>query len=82
MSTPLADLVAQLDAFRDATLTQLGTAHTLETLESVRASSVGRTRGALNDFKAKLPTLAGADKPAFGARFNAVKVELEAAIEA
>ena len=45
----------------------------------MRASSVGRTRGALNDFKAQLPTLAGADKPAFGARFNAVKVELEAA---
>ena len=82
MSTTLADLVAQLDAFRSATLAQLDAADSLDALETVRASSVGRTRGALNDFKTQLPTLAAADKPAFGARFNAVKVELEAAIEA
>ncbi len=82
MSTSLAALLEQLDAFRDATLTQLSTAESLDALEAVRASSVGRTRGALNDFKTKLPTLAAPDKPTFGARFNAVKVELEAAIEA
>ena len=44
--------------------------------------SVGRKRGALNDFKAQLPQLPGPDRPAFGARFNAVKVELERAIDA
>ncbi|HEV7705902.1 MAG TPA: phenylalanine--tRNA ligase subunit alpha, partial [Gemmatimonadaceae bacterium] len=82
MSTTLADLVAQLDAFRSATLAQLDAADSLDALETVRASSVGRTRGALNDFKTQLPTLPAADKPAFGARFNAVKVELEAAIDA
>ncbi len=82
MSTTLADLVAQLDAFRDTTLEQLNAAESLDALEAVRASSVGRTRGALNDFKSQLPKLAGADKPVFGSRFNAVKVELEAAIDA
>lgn len=82
MSTSLAALLEQLDGFRDATLAQLSAADSLDALEAVRASSVGRTRGALNDFKTKLPTLAAPDKPTFGARFNAVKVELEAAIEA
>ena len=82
MSTTLADLVAQLDAFRDTTLAQLNAADSLDALEAVRASSVGRTRGALNDFKSQLPKLAGADKPVFGSRFNAVKVELEGAIDA
>jgi phenylalanyl-tRNA synthetase alpha chain len=82
MSTTLADLVAQLDAFRDATLAQLAAADSLDALEAVRASSVGRTRGALNDYKAQLPKLGAADKPAFGSRFNAVKVELEAAVDA
>ena len=82
MSTTLADLVAQLDAFRSATLAQLDAADSLDALETVRASSVGRTRGALNDFKTQLPTLPPADKPAFGSRFNAVKVELESAIDA
>ena len=82
MSTTLAELLDQLDAFRSTTLAQLADATSLDALESVRASSVGRTRGALNDFKARLPTLAGPDKPAFGQRFNAVKVELEGAIDA
>jgi len=82
MSTTLANLVAQLDAFRDATLAQLNAAESLDALEAVRASSVGRTRGALNDFKSQLPKLAGADKPVFGSRFNTVKVELESAIDA
>jgi phenylalanyl-tRNA synthetase alpha chain len=82
MPTPLAELLARLDAFRSATLAQVADAGSLDTLESVRASSVGRTRGALNDFKAQLPTLAGPDKPAFGQRFNAVKLELERAIDA
>jgi phenylalanyl-tRNA synthetase alpha chain len=82
MSTPLAELLERLDAFRSETLAQLAAAASLDALESVRASSVGRTRGALNDFKAQLPTLAASDKPAFGQRFNAVKLELEGAIDA
>ena len=82
MSTPLAELLARLDAFRIDTMAQLAAAISLDALESVRAASVGRTRGALNDFKAQLPTLAGPDKPAFGQRFNAVKLELESAIDA
>jgi phenylalanyl-tRNA synthetase alpha chain len=81
MSTPLAELLARLDAFRSDTLAKLASAASLDELESVRAASVGRTRGALNDFKAQLPTLAGPDKPAFGQRFNAVKLELETALE-
>ena len=82
MSTTSADLLARLDAFRDATLAHIAGADTLDALEGVRAASVGRTRGALNDFKTQLPQLPPSDRPAFGARFNAVKVELEHAIDA
>jgi phenylalanyl-tRNA synthetase alpha chain len=81
MSTTLETLVAQLDAFRDKTLAQVRAAGSLDELEPVRASSVGRTSGELNFFKTQLPQLAAAAKPAFGARFNAVKVALERAIE-
>jgi phenylalanyl-tRNA synthetase alpha chain len=81
MSTTSADLLARLDAFRDATLAQLEAAASLEALEGVRAASVGRTRGALNDFKTQLPQLPAPERPAFGAKFNAVKVVLEHAIE-
>jgi phenylalanyl-tRNA synthetase alpha chain len=81
MSTSSAELVAQLDAFRDATLAQLRASDSLDALEAVRAASVGRTRGALNGFKTRLPQLPPADRPTFGARFNAVKTELESAID-
>jgi phenylalanyl-tRNA synthetase alpha chain len=81
MSTTLETLVAQLDAFRDKTLAQVQATGSLDELEPVRAASVGRTSGELNYYKTQLPQLPGADKPVFGARFNAVKVELELAIE-
>lgn len=82
MPPPLPELLAQLDAFRKQTLGNVQAADSLAALEEVRASTVGRTRGAINEHKALLLNLPGADKPAFGARFNAVKVELEQAIDA
>lgn len=82
MPPPLPELLAQLDAFRKQTLGKVQAADSLAALEEVRGSTVGRTRGAMNEHKVWLLNLPGADKPAFGARFNAVKVELEQAIDA
>ena len=81
MARPLPELLAQLDDFLAQTLSQIRSAESLDALETVRAESVGRTRGALNDFKRSLADVPGPDKPAFGARFNAVKTELESALE-
>jgi phenylalanyl-tRNA synthetase alpha chain len=75
-------LLADIDVFRNVILVELQQANTLDALEELRASAIGRTRGRLNDYKKYLPELAATDKPAFGARFNAVKVELEQAIDA
>ena len=81
MLRPLKELLAQLDAFLETTLIKVRSADSLDALESVRAESVGRTRGALNEFRSWLLDVPGPDKPAFGARFNAVKTGLERAIE-
>jgi phenylalanyl-tRNA synthetase alpha chain len=75
-------LLENIAGFRDAILDELKKAESLDALEELRASAIGRARGRLNDFKKFLTELPAADKPAFGARFNAVKVELEAAIDA
>ena len=75
-------LLENIAVFRDAILDELKKAESLDALEELRASAIGRARGRLNDFKKFLTELPAADKPAFGARFNAVKVELEAAIDA
>jgi phenylalanyl-tRNA synthetase alpha chain len=82
MSMNAEKLLEHIAVFRDAILDELKQAESLDALEELRASAIGRARGRLNDFKKYLTELPPADKPAFGARFNAVKVELEAAIDA
>ena len=75
-------LLENINVLRDVILDELKQAESLEALEELRASAIGRARGRLNDFKKYLTELPAVDKPAFGARFNAVKVEIEAAIDA
>jgi phenylalanyl-tRNA synthetase alpha chain len=82
MSMTAEKLLGDIIVFRDAVLEEIRNAESLGALEELRASAIGRARGRLNDFKKHLPGLPAADKPPFGQRFNAVKVELESAIDA
>ena len=75
-------LLGDIQVFRDVVLEEIRNADSLGALEELRASAIGRARGRLNDFKKHLTDLPAADKPSFGQRFNAVKLELEAAIDA
>jgi phenylalanyl-tRNA synthetase alpha chain len=82
MSMTAEKLLGDIVIFRNVVLEEIGKADSLGALEELRASAIGRARGRLNDFKNHLTDLPAADKPAFGQRFNAVKLELEAAIDA
>jgi phenylalanyl-tRNA synthetase alpha chain len=78
----IVTLLKQLEDFQKSIRSTLAIVESVEQLEELRASALGRTRGRINEFKAQIPALALADKPVFGAQFNAVKNDLESAIDA
>jgi phenylalanyl-tRNA synthetase alpha chain len=82
MVTSLDELRAGLEELRRANLEELAKARTVDDVEQARIAALGRARGGLNDYKTHITQLPPADRPAFGALFNTVKQELEAAITA
>ncbi|MDB4911965.1 MAG: phenylalanyl-tRNA synthetase, alpha subunit, partial [Gemmatimonadetes bacterium] len=80
MSISLDQLRTGLAELRRANLDELAKAESIDEVEHTRIAALGRARGGLNDYKAHITQLSAADRPAFGALFNAVKQELEEAI--
>ena len=79
---PLDDLLSAIEGLRASAIPQIEGAAHLEVWAELRASLVGRKSGKLTEFMALLPTLDAADRRTAGAAINALKVELEGALQA
>jgi phenylalanyl-tRNA synthetase alpha chain len=75
----LRDFLAQLDELCGAACAAFETARDREALETARVEFLGAKSGRLKDAQKGLGSLAPADKPAAGKRFNEVKQAIEAA---
>jgi phenylalanyl-tRNA synthetase alpha chain len=80
MAISLDELRKGLDQLRRVNLDALANARNIDDVEHTRIAALGRASGGLNDYKAHITQLPVSDRPAFGALFNSVKQELEAAI--
>jgi phenylalanyl-tRNA synthetase alpha chain len=77
---PLADFLHELDELDAAGSAAFAGAADAAALESARVEFLGAKSGRLKAIQKGLGTVAGADKPAAGKRFNEVKQRLEAAL--
>ena len=75
----LRDFLAQLDQLCGAACAAFEGARDRESLEAARVEYLGAKSGRLKDVQKGLGTLAAAEKPAAGKRFNEVKQTIEAA---
>ncbi|MBN2580375.1 MAG: phenylalanine--tRNA ligase subunit alpha [Pirellulales bacterium] len=78
----LADYLAELDALLIEATTAFAAAGDAAALESARVKYVGARSGKIKDLQKGLGRIDKADKPAAGKRFNEVKQQVEAALEA
>src|SRR5262245_61039788 len=79
---PLAEFVAQLDALKAAAEQAFASAADPAALESGRVEYLGAKSGQLRAIQKQLGSVAPADKPAAGKRFNEVKTAVESALAA
>jgi len=79
---PLADFLAQLDALAREAAVAFQSALDSPALEAARVKFLGARAGVLKDLQKCLGQVDRADKPAAGKRFNEVKGQIEAALEA
>ena len=77
----LAEFLAELDDLARAAVAALAAAADAEAVEAARIEFLGAKSGRLKAVQKGLGTVDKADKPAAGLRFNAVKEQLEAALE-
>jgi phenylalanyl-tRNA synthetase alpha chain len=75
----LGDFLGQLDQLCGAACAAFDVARDREALEAARVEFLGAKSGRLKDVQKGLGSLAAADKPAAGKRFNEVKQAIEAA---
>jgi phenylalanyl-tRNA synthetase alpha chain len=73
--------VAELDALTEAALARIGSSEGLPELDEIRVHWLGK-KGALTEQLKSLGALPAAERPAAGARINALKLRLHEAIEA
>jgi phenylalanyl-tRNA synthetase alpha chain len=78
----LAAFLAELDALADAAGRAFAAADSSDALEAARVEFLGAKSGRLKGTQKGLGTVAGADKPAAGKRFNEVKGQIDAAFAA
>jgi phenylalanyl-tRNA synthetase alpha chain len=78
----LADFLSDLDALAREATASLSAAQDESALEAARVQFLGAKSGRLKAVQKGLGAVDKADKPAAGQRFNAVKLEIEAAMEA
>lgn len=78
----LADFLAELDRLQSAATAAFEAAADEAALEATRVEFLGAKSGQLKTVQKKLGTVAGADKPAAGKRFNELKQAVEAAFQA
>ncbi len=79
---PPSDALAELDALLAAGLAAFAKATTPEPVEAARVEFLGQKHGRVKAAQERLKSLEPAARKAYGQRFNAVKTELEAALEA
>jgi phenylalanyl-tRNA synthetase alpha chain len=77
----LSDAMADLDALRTAGLAAFENATTPESVEAARVDFLGQKHGRVKAAQERLKSLEPASRREYGQRFNAVKGELEAALE-
>jgi phenylalanyl-tRNA synthetase alpha chain len=78
----LADFLAELDSLAEQASAAFQAAGCVESLEQARVQFLGAKSGRLKDVQKGLGQVDKADKPAAGKRFNEVKTQVEAALEA
>lgn len=78
----LKDFLEELDALVDEATAAMATAADAEALEAARVEYLGAKSGRLKAIQKGLGKVDKSDKPAAGKRFNEVKQQLEAALEA
>ncbi len=78
----LAELLAELESLSAGGAAAFGSAADREALEAARVEFLGAKSGRLKAAQKALGSVAPADKPAAGKRFNEVKQALEAALAA
>lgn len=78
----LQDITSAVTALRERALAQIEAAATLDAWTEARTALVGRKGGELSALMALLPGLAIEDRRPAGAAINALKQELDAALEA
>ncbi|MCC6319345.1 MAG: phenylalanine--tRNA ligase subunit alpha [Gemmatimonadaceae bacterium] len=76
------DLSLTIARLRDEALARIAAADTVDAWTDVRTALVGRKHGRLNELMAMLPQLPAEDRRGAGAAINALKQELEAALDA
>lgn len=79
---PLSDALVDLDALRAAGLAALEKAATPDAVEAARVEFLGQKHGRVKSAQERLRSLEPAARKGYGQRFNTVKTELEAALEA
>jgi phenylalanyl-tRNA synthetase alpha chain len=79
---PLAEFLADLEKLSREATTAFGAVQDSDALEAARVQFVGARSGRLKDVQKYLGQIDKADKPAAGKRFNQVKQQIEAALEA
>ncbi len=77
----LAEFHAACAALRDEAMPAIAAAGTVDAWTAVRTSLVGRKSGRLSDLMGRLPQLPADDRREAGGAVNAIKVEIEAALE-
>ena len=77
----LPEFLAELDDLAHAAVAALAAAADAAAVEAARIEFLGAKSGRLKAVQKGLGTVDKADKPAAGLRFNAVKEQLEAALE-
>ncbi len=77
----LADFLQQLDELLDAARTAFSQANDKDAVEAARVEFLGAKSGRLKATQKQLGTVAPADKPAAGKRFNEVKQALEGLLQ-
>jgi phenylalanyl-tRNA synthetase alpha chain len=78
----LAEYLAQLDELCGQATATLAAAADAAAVEAARVQFVGARSGRLKDVQKGLGSIDKADKPAAGKRFNEIKQQIEAALEA
>ncbi len=79
---PLSDALGELDTLRAAGLAAFAKAATPEEVEAARVEYLGQKHGRVKAAQERLKSLEPASRKSYGQRFNAVKTELETALEA